>query len=156
MQVHIGVIKVYVVNMKDPSDFHMGNPDMTFDSSHIGTGIILYQIQYSLLVVWCSYSFLALLWVHDKRSTVGQSLVQACKEGVAGNLPPGNVKRTTDVRLVRCNRWFRMPDAHQQAQRACSDPSYYHFVGKRNEALLRARQKKSVVFMHSHLMLRFK
>ncbi|GBN33208.1 hypothetical protein AVEN_104409-1 [Araneus ventricosus] len=67
----------------------MGNPDTTGDSPRTGTGIVLYQIQHSLLVVWCSYSSLTFLCVHDEESAVGQSLVQACKEGVAGNLPPG-------------------------------------------------------------------
>ncbi|GFW33514.1 hypothetical protein TNCV_2210491 [Trichonephila clavipes] len=43
--------------LHDPTDGHMGNPDMTGNSQHTGTMIVLYQIQHSLLFVWCSYPF---------------------------------------------------------------------------------------------------
>ncbi|GBN36536.1 hypothetical protein AVEN_132036-1 [Araneus ventricosus] len=75
--------------MQDPPDCHMGNPDMTGDSPRTGTGIVLHQTKHSLHIVWRSYSSLTFLCVHDEGSAVGQFLVQACKEGVAGSLPPG-------------------------------------------------------------------
>ncbi|GBN93553.1 hypothetical protein AVEN_206413-1 [Araneus ventricosus] len=74
------VIGVHVVSMQDPPDCHMGNPDMTGDSPRTGTGIVLYQIQHSLLIVWHSYSSLTFLCIHDEGSVVGQSRVQACKD----------------------------------------------------------------------------
>ncbi|GFU51943.1 hypothetical protein TNCV_3734481 [Trichonephila clavipes] len=54
IRVHAGVIRVQVVSMLDPPDCHMGNPNMTGDSPHTGTGIVMYQIQHSVLVGWRS------------------------------------------------------------------------------------------------------
>ncbi|GFX25987.1 transposable element Tcb1 transposase [Trichonephila clavipes] len=46
---HVGVIRVHVV-----SAGHMGKPDIIGDSLHTGAGIVLNQIQYSLLFVYYS------------------------------------------------------------------------------------------------------
>ncbi|GBM95955.1 hypothetical protein AVEN_173978-1 [Araneus ventricosus] len=63
----------------------MGNPDKTGDSPRTDTEIVLYQSPRCL-------AFLLFTHVpvfHDEGSSVGQSMVQACKKGVAGSLLPG-------------------------------------------------------------------
>ncbi|GFW48526.1 uncharacterized protein TNCV_1110851 [Trichonephila clavipes] len=84
--VHFGVIGVHVVSMQNPLDGHVGNLNMTGDNLYTGTGIVMYQIHHSLLVVWRSYTSLLFLFVHDEGFAVGQSLVQAHKEDVAASL----------------------------------------------------------------------
>ncbi|GFU97507.1 hypothetical protein TNCV_1913621 [Trichonephila clavipes] len=67
-----------------------------------------------LLVVWSLYFSITSLCVHEEGTALGQSLVQACKERGAGNLPAGS---TTTARLFHCNPWPRMTVAYQRAQR---------------------------------------
>ncbi|GFV70625.1 uncharacterized protein TNCV_3842061 [Trichonephila clavipes] len=72
-----GTTRVHVVSMLDPPGVHIGNLDITGDSPHTCTGIVLYLIQHSLLVVWCPYSLLTFLCLYDEGSAVGQSPVLA-------------------------------------------------------------------------------
>ncbi|GFW83254.1 uncharacterized protein TNCV_2508941 [Trichonephila clavipes] len=66
----------------------MKNLDMTEKGPHTGIGIIMCQIQLSLIVVWHPYSSLPCLCTRDERLAVGQSLIQTCKEDMAGSLSP--------------------------------------------------------------------
>ncbi|GFU24505.1 hypothetical protein TNCV_2264641 [Trichonephila clavipes] len=68
-------INPYIHSLTHPPDYHMGNLDRKGDSLHIGTGIVLYQMQLSLLVVLARCFSLKFLCVYDEGSIVGQSLV---------------------------------------------------------------------------------
>ncbi|GFU69323.1 uncharacterized protein TNCV_3209871 [Trichonephila clavipes] len=78
---------MHAVSMQNTPDGHMKNPDMTSDSQHTGIGIVLFQIQFSLLVAWSPYSLLPFLCDQKEGFVVGHTLEQACKECVAGSLP---------------------------------------------------------------------
>ncbi|GFV15517.1 uncharacterized protein TNCV_4835431 [Trichonephila clavipes] len=129
--------------MQDLPNIHMRNHDMTGDSPHTGTEMILYLIQPLPRVVWHSYSSITFLCVHNEGSAVGQPQVQVCKEDVAGCLPPGI---TLSVQPM-CNLPLQsaVPYAYHQVQQPCSVPSYYHFVGRLNETSYRAWQQKPLV-----------
>ncbi|GFV72137.1 uncharacterized protein TNCV_2460701 [Trichonephila clavipes] len=99
----------------------MGNSGMTSSSPHAGTGIFLYQIQGILLIVWRLCSSHTFLCVHDEESTVGKSLVQACKDGVAGSSPPG-VTMDAQPLFHASIAISLMLDAYQRAQRSCNVP----------------------------------
>ncbi|GFX58008.1 hypothetical protein TNCV_4047661 [Trichonephila clavipes] len=86
------------------------------------TALCLATITYSsqkhnLLVVWLSYSSFTFLCVQGEESAVGQTLAQACKEGVARGLPPGVTlggQPLCGSSIV--NQRFLMPDAYQRAE----------------------------------------
>ncbi|GFU40034.1 hypothetical protein TNCV_3347971 [Trichonephila clavipes] len=73
-----------------------------------------------------------------------QTLIQACKGGVDGSLPPEVTLVDYVVRLLQSAP--RMPDAYQQAQRLCNIPFYFNFIGRRNEASWSEQQQKTHVY----------
>ncbi|GFX87571.1 uncharacterized protein TNCV_1331021 [Trichonephila clavipes] len=111
---HIGLIEVHDVSMQDMPDGYSGIIGMTGDTPQNCTGIVLYQSQHYLLIVWRFYSSLKFLCVHDEGSSVGQSMEQACKKSVPEFTFWSNVGRTTILPLGLPSQLPRMPDAYQQ------------------------------------------
>ncbi|GFY25868.1 hypothetical protein TNCV_1916181 [Trichonephila clavipes] len=88
----------------------MANPDVSCDIPNIDTGSVLYQIEHIPSVVSCSYTSLMFLCLYDEGYVVGQILYDSYISGFSGIETPKKLEI-----LVRCNQWFRIPEAYQRA-----------------------------------------
>ncbi|GFW72365.1 hypothetical protein TNCV_704021 [Trichonephila clavipes] len=116
--------------MLEPPDGDMTNRTMTGDSPHIGTGIVLYQIQHSHFTVWRFYSSFNFVCVPDEGFAVRQTLRKRAKKTCLAVAFWSNVRYTNAVRIIHCNQWPRMPDAYQRTQRSCNVSFSDHFLSQ--------------------------